>query len=137
MKATVIAIVAAVAVIGGSLAFALTRDARETSIEATADNVAVVDGRQVIDLTAKGGYSPLRSAAQAGLPTVLRVSTKGTFDCSSAIRIPSMDISRNLPNSGVTEIDLGTPQPGTLKGTCGMGMYPFEIAFSAGPAPTL
>jgi hypothetical protein len=34
-----------------------------------------------------------------------------------------------LPQTGSTDIDIGTPQPGTLKGSCGMGMYQFEIAF--------
>jgi len=131
MKATVIATVAAFLIIGGTLAFVLAKGSGTTDQAIEANNVTIVDGKQVIDLTAKGGYSPLRSVAQAGTPTILRVSTKGTFDCSSAIRIPSMDISKNLASSGVTEIELGTPQVGTLQGTCGMGMYPFEIDFTS------
>ena len=132
MKPTVLAIVAAVLVIGGTLVFASTRGAQQAAdFAAPANNVTVIDGKQIIDLTAKGGYSPLKSVAKAGIPTILRVSTKGTFDCSSALRIPSMDISKNLQSSGVTEIDLGSPQLGTLQGTCGMGMYPFEIDFKS------
>lgn len=131
MKTTVIAVVAAVLIVGGALVYASTRDSQQAQQAAPANNVTVVDGKQIIDLTAKGGYSPLQSVAKAGMPTILRVSTKGTFDCSSALRIPSMDISRNLPQSGSTEIDLGTPQLGTLQGTCGMGMYPFEISFTS------
>lgn len=127
-KPTVLAIIGAAILVAGSVAFVASRSGG-SSAEAPANNVAVVDGRQVIDLTAKGGYAPLRSVAQAGLPTVLRVTTRGTFDCSSALRIPSLDVSRTLPPSGVTEIDLGTPQVGTLEGTCGMGMYPFEVEF--------
>ena len=111
--------------------YASTRSPQEAVQAAPANNVTVVEGKQIIDLTAKGGYTPLESAAKAGMPTILRVSTKGTFDCSSALRIPSMDISRNLPQSGSTDIDLGTPQLGTLQGTCGMGMYPFEISFTS------
>ncbi len=132
MKATVIAVVAAVLVIGGTLVFVSTSVSQQAAKPAApVNNVSVVDGKQIIDLTAKGGYSPLESVAKAGIPTILRVSTKGTFDCSSAIRIPSMDISMNLPASGVTEIDLGSPQLGTLQGTCGMGMYPFAIDFTS------
>ncbi len=98
---------------------------------ADASNVTVVDGTQYVDITAKGGYAPRKSSAQAGLPTVLRVRTKGTFDCSSALRIPSLGYSRNLSQSEVTEIDLGTPKAGTLQGLCSMGMYSFLIEFKS------
>ena len=40
-----------------------------------------------------------------------------------------MDISKNLPQSGVTDIDIGSQEVSILQGTCGMGMYPFEIEF--------
>lgn len=69
--------------------------------------------------------------AKAGIPTIIRFDTKGTFDCSSAVRIPSMDISKNLPQTGSTDIDIGVPQVATLQGTCGMGMYPFEVEFKS------
>ena len=69
--------------------------------------------------------------AKAGIPTVLRINTDGTFDCSAAVRIPALSVSEILPNSGVKEIDLGTPNVGTLDGNCGMGMYPFEIVFES------
>lgn len=87
------------------------------------------DGKQVIEITAKGGYLPRLSIAKAGVPTIIRMNTKGTFDCSSVMRIPKLNISQNLPPSGVTDIDLGIQESGTLVGTCGMGMYPFEILF--------
>jgi plastocyanin domain-containing protein len=90
-------------------------------------NVSVVDGTQIITLSAKGGYQPKRSVAAAGLPTILRVNTNGTFDCSSALRIPSLKVSENLPMNGTTDIKLGTLSAGTIPGNCGMGMYPFEI----------
>ncbi|MFZ1626481.1 MAG: cupredoxin domain-containing protein [Candidatus Moraniibacteriota bacterium] len=91
------------------------------------NNVSIVDGQQVVRLSAKAGYLPRVSEVKAGLPTILRVDTQGTFDCSSQIRVPSLDISRSLPPSGVTDIALGTLEPGVLHGTCGMGMYPFEL----------
>lgn len=94
-------------------------------------NVRVENGVQIIEMTARGGYQPRASKAKAGFPTVLRVNTTGTFDCSSFIRIPSLNITKTLPNSGETDIDLGTPQVGTLQGMCGMGMYRFSIDFQA------
>ncbi|MEI7765308.1 MAG: cupredoxin domain-containing protein [bacterium] len=101
----------------------------KNSTEETANNVSIVDGKQIIVLKAKGGFSPIHSFAKAGVPTILRVSTNGTFDCSSIIRIPDMNISRNLPMTGTTDIDIGSQVAGIFDGTCGMGMYPFDIKF--------
>ena len=84
---------------------------------------------QIIEIEAKGGYTPRKSVAKAGVPTILRFNTNGTFDCSSSVRIPSMNIFKSLPQSGITDIDLGIQKAGTLQGMCGMGMYPFEIDF--------
>lgn len=126
MKATIISIAIALALIGGVLVLGKSSSDQDS---VPVNNVKVIDGTQYIDLTAKGGYSPRKSTAKAGMPTVLRVNTKGTFDCSSSIRIPSMNISRNLSQTGVEEIALGSPSIGVLSGTCGMGMYPFEIDF--------
>ncbi|HAE36656.1 MAG: hypothetical protein UR85_C0004G0003 [Candidatus Nomurabacteria bacterium GW2011_GWF2_35_66] len=97
--------------------------------EPTLNNVSIVDGKQIIEIKAKGGYTPRVSIAKADTPTILRFNTNGTFDCSSSVRIPSMGISKFLPQSGITDIDLGIQKTGTLQGTCGMGMYPFEIQF--------
>ncbi len=93
------------------------------------NNVSVVDGKQIIEIKAKGGYSPRITTAKANLPTILRFNTNSTFDCSSYIRIPSMKITKILPQSGATDIDLGSQKVGKIQGTCGMGMYFFEIDF--------
>lgn len=113
--------------IGGAVL--LTGSSSSTPPTAAVDNVTLVDGKQIIDVQVKGGYTPRITAAKAGIPTVLRLNTSGTFDCSSAVRIPSMGISKNLPPSGTTEIDLGTPQVATIQGVCAMGMYSFQIQF--------
>ncbi len=104
----------------------LSGTTRETEDGANA-NVSIVDGTQIIELRARGGYSPKLSVAKAGMPTVLRVNTEGTFDCSAAIRIPSLKVSKMLPANGSTDIDLGTLEAGSINGNCAMGMYPFEI----------
>ena len=129
MKATIISIIAAIVLIGG--AFVLTRDGDTTPQVANANNVSIVDGKQIIEISAKGGYQPRKSIAKAGIPTVIRFDTKGTFDCSSSVRIPSMNISKNLPQTGSTDIDIGSQEVATLQGTCGMGMYPFEVEFQS------
>lgn len=99
--------------------------------ESSVNNVSQKDGKQIIEITAKGGYSPKKSIAKAGVPTVLKFKTKGTYDCSSALTIPSLNISKNLPGSGETEIEIGSQGVGKLAGTCSMGMYSFEIDFQS------
>ena len=101
----------------------------KADVQVVVNNVTVVDGKQIIMISAKGGYLPRKSIAKAGIPTVIRFDTNGTFDCSSSVRIPIMNISKILPQSGSTDIDIGTQQATTLQGTCGMGMYPFEVEF--------
>ena len=127
MRATLISIIAAVVLIGG--AFVFTRGGFTEARDVPPNNVTVVDGTQIIEIRAKGGFAPRKSIAKAGMPTILRFQTNGTFDCSSVVRIPSMDIGKNLPLSGVTDIALHNPELGILEGSCGMGMYPFEIEF--------
>lgn len=94
---------------------------------APSSNVKMVEGKQVVEIKAKGGYLPRVSVVEAGVPTILRFNTAGTFDCSSVVSIPSRKITKTLPASGSTDIDLGILEEGILKGSCGMGMYPFEL----------
>lgn len=95
----------------------------------SSSNVTMENGVQIITLQVRGGYSPRQSVAQAGIPTVIRFVTNNTFDCSIAIRIPSLNLSKYLPQTGSTDINIGTQPAGTLRGSCGMGMYPFEVEF--------
>ena len=112
---------------GGYLVMNITDSEDTTPVAPAGSNVSVVDGKQIIDLRAKGGYTPKVTVAKAGMPTILRVSTNGTFDCSSAIRISSLRVSQTLPMNGTTDIALGTLEPGVIQGNCSMGMYPFQI----------
>src|SRR3989344_7009720 len=128
MKFTIFSILIATILVVGALMFSKDNKMEDNI---PVNNVSVVDGKQIIGIRAKGGYQPRKSIAQAGLPTILRFDTNGTFDCSAVVRIPSLGISQILPQSGETDIDLGLPQIGTLQGMCGMGMYRFEIEFKS------
>jgi plastocyanin domain-containing protein len=102
-----------------------TNDGREA-----AQNVEVRDGIQYITVNAGGGYSPRVSNAKAGIPTKLIMKTSGAFDCSSSLVINSLGYRKMLPQTGETEIEIGTPQAGVpLQGVCGMGMYSFKVNF--------
>lgn len=129
MKSTTIAILSAAIIIGGAIFLTSRGGATTADAGPAANNVTMVDGKQIIDVTVKGGYSPKKSVAKAGVPTILRFTTNGTFDCTSGVRIPSMGISKTLPSTGTTDIDIGSPTVATLQGVCSMGMYPFEVDF--------
>jgi plastocyanin domain-containing protein len=124
----VISIFIALVLIGVSIWSSRKNAGNNEAIQA--NNVSIVNGKQIIEIKAKGGYLPRQSEASAGVPTVLRFDTDGTFDCSASVRVPSLGISKILPQSGTTDIDIGTPKAGPLQGMCGMGMYPFEIIFN-------
>ncbi len=127
MKPTVLAILIGVVAIGGTIWYS----GRSTVAPvADAGNVSVTDGKQVIEIGVKGGYSPKVSTAKANMPTVLRMTTNGTFDCSSGVTIPSLGIRQTLPPSGNTDIEVPAQKAGTtLDGVCVMGMYNFAVNF--------
>lgn len=88
------------------------------------------DGVQNLAVLAKGGYFPLTMRAKAGVPTVLRVYTNKTYDCGRAFYLPELKKQATLPVKGATAFVLGPQKAGTsVFGTCGMGMYTFEIRF--------
>lgn len=93
-------------------------------------SATIVDGTQFIDIAAKGGYSPRVVKAKAGMPTILRVTTNNTFDCSSSIVIPKLSYQKFLQPSQTEDIVITAEQArGTLQGLCSMGMYNFQIRF--------
>src|SRR3989344_1720206 len=131
MKAGIISLIIAVVLLGGAVLLAGGRSTQTPGPEETASNISVVDGTQVIMLDAKGGYSPKVTMAHANMQTVIRIRTNGTFDCSSALTIPSIGYRTNLPPSGETDIAVAPQKVGTtLDGLCAMGMYSFQIRFN-------
>jgi plastocyanin domain-containing protein len=129
MNKTVLSIIFAGILIGGAIMLTRSGPSNTSSSIANVNNVSIVDGKQIITIDAKGGYQPEKSLAKAGVSTIIRFVTNGAFDCSSSIRIPSMGIYKTLPQTGNTDIEIGTPQVTTLNGTCGMGMFRFEVDF--------
>ncbi len=126
MKSTIISILIAIIFILGSILLVNNKGSEQF---VDYNNVTIVDGKQIVEINAKGGYLPRISQAKAGLPTIIRFNTSNTFDCSASIRIPSVGVSKILPNTGSTDIDIGIQKEGKFRGSCGMGMYPFEIKF--------
>lgn len=88
------------------------------------------NGVQIIQIFARNGFTPKKITAKAEMPTRLEVETKGTYDCSSALVIPTLSYKKNLPQTGITKIEIPTQEKGSnITGLCAMGMYSFSIDF--------
>ncbi|TSC91599.1 MAG: Uncharacterized protein CEN90_397 [Parcubacteria group bacterium Licking1014_17] len=128
-----LSIAVAVLIIGGAVFFSGRNDSDSTVFGngGNVNNVSIVDGKQIIDISAKGGYRPRKTIAKANMPTIIRMNTQGTFDCSAALSIPSLNFRKVLSPTGMTEIEIPPRQAGSeLKGICAMGMYSFTVDFS-------
>jgi Cupredoxin-like domain len=127
-----------IAVLGVGVFLSRDTPLMSSSTTATLDPVIVeegtatmLDGIQYVDITARAGYSPRTTYAQAGIPAVIRVHTSDTYDCSSTLVIPALRYESTLAATGVVEIPVSAEQAqGTLEGMCGMNMYQFSIVFS-------
>lgn len=104
---------------------------KNTPTKVATAQTTVRDGKQEIDITARGGYNPRNIQAKANTPLTIHMKTKSTFDCSSSVLIPALDYSDSLPATGTVDIPVPAQTAGTtLRGMCGMGMYNFNIVFS-------
>lgn len=122
----ILSVLVGVLVIGGAVVFSQKPEGSGQVVQ----NVSMEGEKQIIEIDAKGGYSPKLTAAKAGVPTVLRLKTNGTYDCSSAVTIPSIGFRKNLEAAGVTEVEIpANVAQGTLEGVCSMGMYSFSVKF--------
>lgn len=127
MQSKYILAMAAIILVTGAI---LIRNENRATTIAAGENVRIVENQQIIALEAKGGFSPTTSIAKAGIPSVLQISTNGTYDCSSAVSIPSLGYRKNLPATGVANVEIPAQEAGTtIDGTCSMGMYSFSISF--------
>jgi plastocyanin domain-containing protein len=127
MKTAAISIILSSLLVGGLIVIS---SGKKTESGASVNNVEIVEGKQIITIRAKGGYSPKVSTAAADTPTLIRVETTGTFDCSAALVLPSINYQSNLNPSGTTDIEIGPQKAGTkFQGLCSMGMYNFVVNF--------
>ena len=131
MDKTTASILVGAIIIAGAIAFwAGSRDGAGSHTDVSGENVSLSNGKQIVAIFAKGGYSPRVSIAKADTPTILRVSTKGTFDCSIALVIPALEYRQNLQPNGSIDIEIPPQKAGTsIQGLCAMGMYNFKVNF--------
>ncbi len=121
-------IIISVAIIAGALFLAGGSSRQDAGVQA--QQATIVDGKQIVDITARGGYSPRLVKAKAGVPTTIRVTTKDTYDCSVSLVIPKLSYKKFLGPTGTEEIAISPDQAkGTYNGLCSMGMYSFKVVF--------
>lgn len=126
-----ISILISVTIIVGTIYLVSDNSGSAKSDVLISDNVVVKDGVQYVTVVAKSGYSPRVSTVKSDFPTKLLVKTNGTYDCSVALVIRSVNFQKILQPSGEELIDLGVLKLGEkVQGVCGMGMYNFQIKTS-------
>ena len=127
MNKTSIILSLGILIIAGVILFLTTYRVEQVN---AGSNVTYSGDKQIIALTAKGGFSPASTVAKSGMPTTIKITTNGTFDCSSSLVIPALNFEKTLPATGITDVEIPAQESGTtINGTCSMGMYSFSVKF--------
>jgi sulfite exporter TauE/SafE len=69
------------------------------------------------------GYTASAATLKAGVPVRVTLVTDNTRGCSRAFTIPSLNISKVLPETGKEVIEFTPTKAGRLAYSCSMGMY--------------
>ncbi len=85
--------------------------------------------QEVIINVSNSGYKTDTKQVKIGVPVKLTVITKSVQSCARSFVIPSMNINKLLPSSGVEIFEFTPDKLGPLTFTCSMGMYTgsFEV----------
>ncbi len=99
--------------------------------ESTNENTAdVTSGVQEVTIYANSNsYKSDTTQLTKGVPVKLTIKTQNTKGCSRAFVIPSLGISKILPETGSETVEFTPTEEGSLTYSCSMGMYygSFEI----------
>ncbi len=86
-------------------------------------NIAIVGGKQVIDMAVNGlQYSPAQFTLQQGVPVEWRIDGRKATGCAQVISVPSLGITEYLPKDNVKIITFTPTETGTIQFSCSMGM---------------
>lgn len=86
------------------------------------------EGKQevTVDVTSYGYKTSARNL-QVGVPVKLTLKTNQTQGCSRAFTIPTLNISKILPETGTEIVEFTPTKTGILGFTCSMGMFNGEF----------
>lgn len=77
-----------------------------------------------INITAtSGGYSPREFTVKNNQPVSIIINSKNNRSCARAFTIPSLGISKLLPENGTENISFTPTSTGRIAFSCSMGMY--------------
>jgi Cu+-exporting ATPase len=82
----------------------------------------LTDHSQQVTVVVRGGYTPARIEAVAGLPLRITFDRRESAECSSRVVFPDLGITRALPANAKTDIDLLPEQVGEFGFSCAMNM---------------
>lgn len=117
---------AAMTLLGTRFTYDAAKEALASGSPPATPALVAADGVQEVRIKAGGGgYSPGTVSIRAGSPARVIFVTDGSAGCTRALVF--MGQSGVLPESGETAIDLPPQEPGTIRYTCGMGMYSGKI----------
>lgn len=131
VAAVVVAVLAAVslwsgAALAGISLSAPTFLAQNDSVPTAATLVTTDQGSTIQEVVVRAeprAYAPNRIQFTVGQPARLRVMTGQQVGCTSIFTIPALGVEQALPRNSAAIFDIPTDRPGTVRFTCGMGMY--------------
>jgi len=82
----------------------------------------VVDAIQRVTVVLRGGYTPARIEAVAGVPLQITFDRQESGDCTSRVVFPDLGISRALPAFEQTVVELLPDRVGEFGFSCAMNM---------------
>src|SRR5512133_282916 len=87
-----------------------------------ARGVELRGGRQEVEITVKGGYSPNLIRARQGVPLRLVFDRQESGDCTSRVVFPDLGVSRSLAPFARTTVEFTPDHSGEFGFACGMNM---------------
>ncbi len=95
-------------------------------------------GRQDVEVTVKGGYSPDLIRVREGVPVRLVFDRQEGGDCTSRVVFPDLGLSRSLGAFERTTLEFTPERSGEFDFACGMNMVHGKLLVESGPdaAPT-
>lgn len=106
-----------------------------TSTENSADsgNAGMVDGRQVIAITADAeGFTPSRIELKAGVPARLVFTRTSASSCAETISVPEFGVERKpLPVGEEVAVEFTPEEQGEFTFVCGMDMVEGALVVSS------
>jgi Cu+-exporting ATPase len=91
-------------------------------------------GRQEVEVTVKGGYSPNLIRARQGVPLRLVFDRQESGDCTSRVVFPDFGVSRSLAPFARTTLEFTPERSGEFGFACGMNMVHGTLVVEPGAA---